>query len=260
MINIPKSFQTVLSIVMMLVVLWVVNQVFSSDKNDLVMFDQDNDNYVRIDRSGTVIDCRDDDPLIHPGAFDVPDDKIDQDCVDGDATLFGHDGGTGGDAGKIIELYKNFVFSETIDTDSIVRNSRVIRTEGKFAYAKLNVRADASEFNLDPDREHTVYFYVDNGINGGHLAEYRDGKVHGLFSGTADDDYTYEQPYDLSSLDLFSLNSDTYKNLNVVEILNIPGEHYIGAFVATGRFGILKELSVSYGCEPSSDCTIELVR
>lgn len=41
------------------------------------------------DRSSSYDDCDDQNPAIHPGAFDVPDDGIDQDCDGVDATHLG---------------------------------------------------------------------------------------------------------------------------------------------------------------------------
>ncbi|MGE0548981.1 MAG: sulfatase [Kofleriaceae bacterium] len=47
-------------------------------------FDWDGDGYARFLGGG---DCDDGDPLSHPGAFEVPDDGIDQNCVGGDPSL-----------------------------------------------------------------------------------------------------------------------------------------------------------------------------
>jgi arylsulfatase A-like enzyme len=45
-------------------------------------FDRDHDGYSTVLGGG---DCNDDDPTIHPGAKDIPDDGIDQNCIGGDA-------------------------------------------------------------------------------------------------------------------------------------------------------------------------------
>ena len=45
-------------------------------------FDRDGDGYSTVLGGG---DCNDDDATIHPGARDIPDDGIDQNCMDGDA-------------------------------------------------------------------------------------------------------------------------------------------------------------------------------
>ncbi|MGE3543856.1 MAG: sulfatase, partial [Kofleriaceae bacterium] len=47
-------------------------------------FDWDRDGYARFLGGG---DCDDGDPLTHPGAYEIPDDGIDQNCVGGDPTL-----------------------------------------------------------------------------------------------------------------------------------------------------------------------------
>ena len=47
-----------------------------------------------LDRDGSARpgDCRDDDPAIHPGLVDIPDDGVDQDCLGGDAVNLDRDG------------------------------------------------------------------------------------------------------------------------------------------------------------------------
>ena len=47
-------------------------------------FDWDHDGYARVLGGG---DCNDSDPTIHPGAVEIPDDGIDQNCIGGDATI-----------------------------------------------------------------------------------------------------------------------------------------------------------------------------
>ena len=51
--------------------------------------DADNDGYSAVGAcAGTMDDCNDDDPAINPGATDIPDDGIDQDCSGGDSTVW----------------------------------------------------------------------------------------------------------------------------------------------------------------------------
>jgi arylsulfatase A-like enzyme len=50
----------------------------------VIVIDRDRDGYSRFFAGG---DCDDDDANVHPGATEIPDDNIDQNCIGGDATL-----------------------------------------------------------------------------------------------------------------------------------------------------------------------------
>lgn len=241
------------------VVIWLLNSLLISDSPKMI--DADGDGYVAFDRDNVEIDCNDEDENIHPGAIDFAENGLDEDCVDGDAVLPAPpEPDQGGASGKEINLYQDFIFTGSITTNRIVSNSRTIKTSGEFSWARLNVRADASEFNLDSSREHTIYVYFDSGLNGGHLARYEDKELVGSFKGSFDDQEEFGAQYDLSRLYLGNLNSPEVNQVDVIDILNKPGLHYVGAFVATGRYGILKEFTIEYDCVEGSSCSIELMR
>jgi len=251
----PKPFQWVGMVLglILIVAIWIS---YTPDPLPSLV-DADGDGYVLQDYEGKAIDCKDDDPNIHPNAIDFPEDGIDQDCKDGDEQL-----DVGGLEGKTLNLFKNFVLSGEVTSKRIVENSRQVRVIGELETALLKIRASTTEYNGDDLREHTVYFYLDSGQNGGHVDLVYDdsGIVSGVFREIDGEPPQFEGTYDLSGLPLGQLNSRETRNLNVIKILNQEGVHYIGAFVSTGIYGILNEMSIEYGCAYESDCRIELVR
>ncbi|MFA5855134.1 MAG: hypothetical protein WC846_02505 [Candidatus Gracilibacteria bacterium] len=220
-------------------------------KNHSQLIDEDRDGFPALDEAGLVVDCNDFNPNEFPSNIEIPDDGVDQDCIDGDL----HINAQIPNNTKAITLYKNFIFKDSIDTTSIMENSKLIKITGKIATANLKIKAEPSEYGSDPNRKHSVYFYIDSGTNGGHIDAQKDktGSItEGYFTITTGG---IDKQYDLSSLPLSGHSSP----LNVMEILNASEKHYIGAFVATGIYGILDDFTIEYTCAGDTTCEISIL-
>lgn len=160
---------------------------------------------------------------------------------------------------KRLSLYSSFVMTQPITTDNIIDISHVIRVHGEIKSAQLNVLAGVTQENgNEENRTHTIYFYVDNGLSGGHLgAEYENGKP-------TKDFYTakttpFAEKYDLTRLPLSLFPNGPTNTINVQQILNDGKSHYVGAFVSTGIYGVLKNMWIEYQCV-TEGCSIEIIR
>jgi hypothetical protein len=239
-------------------IIMIITTIISNPKPLPELIDEDGDGYVIQDHEGIHIDCDDSDANTHPNAIDFPADGIDQDCKDGDAQL-----DTGGFSGTELTLYNDFIFTGEINSERIINNSRQIKITGELESAQMKIRASASEFNGDNLREHTVYFYIDSGDQGGHIGlKHENGEIiSGTFKQADGEPPQLEVIYDLSILPLGQIKDlNPSMNLNVVDILNSKETHYIGSFVSTGIYGILNELTIEYQCKISSQCKIDLVK
>lgn len=157
-----------------------------------------------------------------------------------------------------VELYKDFVMDQPINRESIVSISRVLQVSGRIASGSLIVRASATPLGYDKTRRHSVYFYIDDGSTGGHLgAKQEKGLVaDGYFT---IDSSPFNATYPLDRVKV-SLAPDGQTAIDVLRRLNDGQKHYIGAFVATGKYGSLDKLVIRYECESDSDCTITTVK
>lgn len=153
-----------------------------------------------------------------------------------------------------ITLYDDFVFDDIISSPNIIKKSRIIRLEGKLESGSLYVKASARpEFCWDKARKHSIYFYIDSGDNGGHIdTERKDAVI--VRGGFTNDDKTYENTFPLTTVPV-SKRVNGYTTIDVLSILDDQKSHYIGAFVATGKCGILDELRIDYTCK-TPDCRI----
>lgn len=251
------SAWNVIGFVLTLVLVIALYFKYAPVTSDFEPIDNDQDGFILMNEAGMEIDCDDNNPDIHPNAIDFPEDGVDQDCRGGDEKL-----DTGGVSGKSLILFNNFTFSGDVTSDRIIENSRVIKVAGTLETAYLKVRASTSEFNGDRNRLHTVYFYLDDGEQGGHLnLKHENGELRsGTFSEADGRPPQLEEIYDLSALHLGQLHSTESQILDVVDHLNDQENHYIGAFVSTGIYGILNEMTLEYECKIGSDCSIELVK
>lgn len=157
-----------------------------------------------------------------------------------------------------IKLYENFIMTDPINTQNIIDISRVIRVTGTVDRAVLKIRASASEYNNDPTRRHTVYFYIDDGENGGHLGVEKKNDLYfgGYFTSK---DGKFLREFDLRTTQI-SVSPDGSRMIDFLSILNDGKPHYVGSFVSTGIYGVLDSLSIEYSCVEYSECSIKAVR
>lgn len=219
--------------------------------------DEDADGYPLYNELGVQIDCDDKNPDRFPANFEIPDDDVDQDC-DGIDLPLNPDIDQNED--KKITLYKDFIFRDSVTSESIVNQSRLIKVTGTIKSAELFVKANTTEYGYDTNRKHTVYFYIDSGQQGGHIGVIKENNlvVSGDFF-TKESENGLEKYYHLDALPLSTSNGQ--QTLNVINVLNAQQNHYIGAFVSTGIYGVLDELSIEYTCADSTpDCEISILR
>ncbi|MDO8468500.1 MAG: hypothetical protein Q7S29_01960 [Candidatus Peribacter sp.] len=157
-----------------------------------------------------------------------------------------------------IKLFDHFIMSAPITPENIRQYSYRIQEEGKVATATLHVEASPTGFGTDKTRIHTVYFYIDDGRTGGHLASRRENTriVEGGFK-IGDPPYVLDLDFANFSV---ARGIDEKIDIHPLQILNDGQPHWIGAFVATGIYGSLDNLEIRYTCENGSPCKINLVQ
>ncbi len=156
-----------------------------------------------------------------------------------------------------IVLYEDFVFEDIISSPNIVKNSRIIRLEGELSSGTLYVKASARpEYCWSEERIHSVYFYVDNGETGGQIDAERENAII-VKGGFTIKESPYEDTHKLTAVPVSKrVNGNT--TIDVLAALSDNKPHYIGAFVSTGKCGILNELRIDYTCSKQKpDCSIK---
>lgn len=157
-----------------------------------------------------------------------------------------------------IRLYDHFIMTAPITAENIRKYSYRIQVDGKIKSATLHVEASPTSFGKDKTRIHTVYFYIDDGETGGHLASRRENAkiVEGGFK-IGDSPYSLDLDMDTISV---AKGVDEKINIHPLRTLNDGKPHFVGAFVSTGIYGSLDDLEIRYTCEQGSACSINLVQ
>ncbi len=264
-IRVSDIVTTVISFLIIVMALFAVNSISNFFQKPV---DADKDGYVLHNKKDH--DCNDTDSTIHPNATDIPGDGVDQDCDGKDAVL----DITKEDIEKKKEIYKEFnsflnlpktplfeksgfVTPSIITKEVVINNAIHIQTKGKITKAFLYVRAgvDNPLSRLTP--YDSVYFFIDYGRNGGHLLRSASYNI------PSNDIRTTVLLFNLDDLPLVDIpysEKNVAKHINVLDILNVESNHYIGMFVSTQRFGKIEEATIAYQCEDKSDCGIWVIK
>lgn len=163
-----------------------------------------------------------------------------------------------GSSSGSIRIYDHFIMTAPITFENIRKFSYRIQADGKIKSATLHVEASPTSFGKDKTRIHTVYFYIDDGDTGGHLASRRENAkiVEGGFK-IGDAPYVLDLDMDTMSV---AKGVDEKINIHPLDTLNDGKPHFVGAFVSTGIYGSLDDLQIRYICEQGSACSIKLVQ
>lgn len=232
--------------------------------------DLDLDGYIDSDYGGD--DCDDEDARVNPGAQDIPDDGINQDCKGGDSSLFITDKDdldgdgfpsaedcddtdenvnpkareiynliddncrSGTDEGfNSIVLLKDFVIPD-YSSGTIIKTSKSIVSTGNISEAYLYIKAGVDNPLRPLTKYDSIYLYFDLPETSGHFIG-----SESLNTETPGDNLT-TLVYDTKNI-LFRGSSNPK---NLLAVLNRGGQYNIGAFVATERFGQVVELVLAY--------------
>lgn len=240
--------------------------------------DKDLDGFISEEYGGK--DCNDSESSINPSAKDVPDDGIDQDCTGGDATLKNltpnenfdgdeytidndcddtspltypgaeelfdfRDNDCDGfiDEGfKALVLYEDFVIP-SYEPDVVIGTARQLETNGNVSDLYLYVEAGVDTPERQLTQYDSIYVFVDNINDDGHLI--REESLMG--DSVSRGDTTTKLLFGMEEVPLTGI---PYPNgrwtRDFTGMLNVPGIHRLGSFVATQRSGVLKKLVLGY--------------
>lgn len=264
LINFKDILTTLLSILLLVLIMFLAAKIPNFFQSSI---DNDKDGYALNSKKDT--DCDDNNPKIHPNANDIPGDGIDQNCDDVDAKLdfsfndIAEQKNIFNEYNSYQNFYKTSLFNEEgFTTPSIINREVVINsaihlnTFGKIKKAYLYIRAGVGNPLSRLTQFDSIYFFIDDGKNGGHLLRTKSFNIphQGI--------ETTELLFDLSHLPLVDIpynEKDQPKDLEVLNILNKEGIHYIGMFVSTQNFGKIEEAVIGYICEDNVNCGINKI-
>lgn len=199
--------------------------------------------------AGKIIFEKENQVIVAPIIVEVPNESTFDDIIETDATPEPEQ------SLKEFVLYENHIFSDKMTHESILNASKIIKLNGKIEEGLLRVKASASS----PPDEHAIYFYVQDGENGGLLGakrkdEYRNHLESGFFvSGEG-----YDKEFNLSPSKGNAIFVDNYhlgqKPIDLLEKLNSNEPFYIGSVMNSGRNATLDFMSIQYKCV--SECKI----
>ncbi len=272
------AFKAVILIIVLTLSLYLLLSSFGIFR-DQTYKDKDLDGFISSEYGGN--DCDDTKALVNPDAKDIPNDGIDQNCdkidesltninpnddydKDGyklsadcdDASAVTHPGAeeildlTDNNCNEIIDegfyqlvLYEDFTIN-SYDPKTIIETSKQLETSGFLDNTFLYIEASVDTPEKQLTNYDSVYIYLDNGVNGGQLL-----RRLSLINNKESDNRT-KLLFNLNEIPLTDLpyndSTNNFRELNFTEILNRPGTHRLGAFVATQRTGKLNKLVIGY--------------
>lgn len=171
---------------------------------------------------------------------------------------------------ETVLVMENSNTPETINTETILRNSKKIKVSGNLENVYMYIRATVLDKEWSLLRKNSIYFYLDSGTQGGHLGairktrqsselqDYEGDNIEGVFLSR---DVPVEFVLDLTKEIQVSANigSTGSRPVNFFDKLKSVGTHYLYAYVSKRKYGRIEELSFLYSCkEAGGKCHISI--
>lgn len=145
---------------------------------------------------------------------------------------------------KVI-LYQDFVTPKNINREAVIKLTRKLKviepiTDG-YLYTEAGVDTPLRELT----QFDSIYFYVDDGKNGGHILRSHSLPTEELDGGITRLLFRLNEIYVDPTLP-YEETPQNPKRVDLLSILQEPGDHFIGAFVSTLRYGELIQFTIGY--------------
>lgn len=146
-----------------------------------------------------------------------------------------------------VVLFQDAITPRIIDKETVIKLTKKIKITEPITDGYLYIKAGVDSPLHSLTQYDSIYFYIDDGVNGGHIIrtkslpiEETSGQITELLFPINEIILDPDLPYDENTPD------SKVRKINLLKILQEPGDHFIGSFVSTLRYGVLLELTIGY--------------